>query len=109
MDCFAQGYELHTCSSNDAGSRTAWIETFSDTSGASAIIAGAAIILQGVARANGGRALAPMRVRELLGDCMSGAYPGDPVADPCAPGVSDIGFMPRLAGLVKRVLSEDCP
>ena len=67
---------------------------FGGTSGASAIVAGCAIVLQGIARARG-TPLTPDRMRTLL----SGPF-NTPSNDP---GVDRIGVMPDLREAANRI------
>jgi hypothetical protein len=48
------------------GARAHYTDEFSGTSSASPMVAGAAVILEGAARANGGAPLPPAVLRELL-------------------------------------------
>jgi hypothetical protein len=99
VDCHAWGEAIVTTSSvagplgpyvglNPAGGDTG----FGGTSGASAIIAGAAIVLQGIARARG-RPLTPARMRELL----SGSF------NTSTDNPDGIGVMPNLREAVTRI------
>jgi serine protease len=88
VNCFAQGADVATLTfdPNNADART---RKFAGTSAASAIIAGAALCVQGMAQASGlGSLLAP-DMRELLANSETGTRAKDP-------SKSKIGVMPNL-------------
>ncbi len=84
IDCFAEGESVFTLDANDRG-RT----EFGGTSAASAVVAGAALCLQGVAQANLGRTFDPGQLRTALSDPDFGTASGAGTAD-------KIGVMPDL-------------
>jgi serine protease len=94
IDCFAWGERIVTCASDSAGCRTCYTSGFDGTSGAAAIIAGAAVAFLG-ATADGlpGVPCDPVTVRTRLSDARLGT-PSDP-SDP-----HNIGVMPDLRRLV---------
>ncbi len=94
VDCFAWGENVWTCDSNAAGATDMYTETFRGTSSASAIIAGAAAVVQGVAVAKIQMRFSPRRLRAIL----SCPCTGTPSADP---PVDRIGVMPDLRKIMR--------
>ncbi len=90
IDCYGWGNGIDTAWTNDA--RTKYTPSFPGTSGASAIVAGAAVILQGRARAGSGRPLWPLELRNAL---LTG---GTPSAQPSG---DRIGLMPNLRAIIE--------
>ena len=90
VDCFAAGSFIRAPSA--AGTNT--YQAFGGTSGASAIIAGAAASLQAMTRAATGTVLAPTDVRRLLGSASLGTLPNNPLG-------ARIGSMPDLRQIVR--------
>lgn len=70
---------------------------FGATSGASAIIAGAALLLQGLYLRGFGKLLSPLQMRELLANPARGTTQGRGV-------VGNIGIMPNLRAIVQNTL-----
>jgi serine protease len=68
---------------------------FGGTSGASAIVAGAAVVTQGIARARG-QNLTPAQMRTLLSDAAFNTLSANPAAD-------RIGVMPNLKGIEQQI------
>ena len=95
VDCYAWG-EAVTAPSSTAHApyaTTACTGDFGETSAAAAIIAGVALIVQGVvAQAEPGRRVAPGRLREILGDPALGTG--------CVIAQGRIGVMPDLARIL---------
>lgn len=91
IDCYAWGQDIHAASA--AGTNT--YDAFSGTSGASAIIAGVAASIQGMALAKRGQFLTPAEVRQLL-------LIGSDVDDGAAPPTV-IGTMPDLAQIATLI------
>ena len=93
VDCYAWGEKVDTTSSTPIAPFTTddYTTSFDGTSSASAIIAGAALVLQGVAEATSTphERLSPAQVRALLSDPTLGTPSKDPLAD-------RIGVMPDL-------------
>lgn len=89
MDCFGWGEKI------DAPRSSKYTAMFGGTSGASAIVAGAAVALQGIVKARLGEPWSPERIRGAL----SNPHPGvnTPSADPTT---DRIGVMPNLRGIV---------
>lgn len=94
VDCFAQGDGVVTLTSDYGGTLLdQWTDAFADTSAASAIVAGAALALQGVAFARYNHRLDPTTVRKFLAD----GTLNTPSADP---GKDGIGVMPDLGQII---------
>jgi Subtilase family len=93
VDCFAQGGEVATLDYTITnGGVDLYTKYFDATSAASAIIAGAALCVQGMAQANLGAPLSPMKLREALKIGTSSQFP-----------VTDkIGVMPDLLQIAKK-------
>ncbi|NHZ90320.1 S8 family serine peptidase [Massilia sp. CCM 8733] len=89
IDCYAWAQNINTCSSNDAGSTTGYTTGFSGTSGASPIVTGAALSVQGRAQAQLGYRLSPRQMRAVLSDPATGTLPS-------AAETTQIRVMPNL-------------
>ncbi len=126
LDCFGWGGGVTTTGYGnflDDGEQSAYTDSFSGTSSAAPMIAGAAVLVQDLYRVNaapeglpptltasqveGWRRLSPQQVRNLLSDPQSGVRQG-----PSVPGF--IGVMPNLRlvldqalGIVPRVYLRD--
>lgn len=94
IDCYAWGENVNTCSSNDAGSTTAYTTNFQNTSAASPIVTGAALVVQGIAEANLGYRFSPYQMRALLSDPSTGTASNNPAID-------RIGVMPNLRAIIE--------
>jgi hypothetical protein len=90
VDCFAAGRSIRAPSA--AGTNT--YQLFGGTSGASAIIAGAAASLQGMTRAANRAPLPPADVRRHFSSALLGLLPNDPLG-------ARIGTMPDLRKIVR--------
>ena len=67
VDCYAWGENIVTTTTSYTGkSNTEYTAHFGETSGASAIVAGVALIVQGIAQAALGRRFSPRELRDLL-------------------------------------------
>ncbi len=105
IDCYAWGDSVTTCGYGDlddggGDKNKTYTDTFSNTSAASPIIAGAALILQGMYEANSGTPgirLSPLQMRVLLSDPATGTAQGAGVA-------GDIGVMPDLRAIIEDAL-----
>ena len=75
IDCYAWGQNINTLSSDSAGSTTAYTTGFGGTSGASPIITGAALAVQGRAQAQLGFRFSPRQMRALLSNPATGTAP----------------------------------
>ncbi len=98
IDCYAWGHNIDTLASTDAGSTTAYTTGFGGTSGASPIVTGAALAVQGRAEAQLGFRFGPRQMRAILGDPATGT--------PRAPSeTTRIGVMPNLRRIFDSVLN----
>jgi len=102
IDCYAWGENVTTAGYGDlddgGGDNTkSYTSTFTNTSAASPIISGAALILQGMYEANTAKRLSPLRMRELLSDPLTGTAQGGDVA-------GNIGVMPDLRAIIETTL-----
>jgi hypothetical protein len=96
MDCHAIGGAIVTTSTPGPPYRGVVPGTgFGGTSGASAIIAGAAVVMQGIARARG-TTLTPDRMRNVLSDPALNTLTDNPAAD-------RIGVMPDLEQVAQHI------
>jgi hypothetical protein len=94
VDCFAWAQGVRTADVNIFG-QDIYTSTFGGSSAASAIVAGAALLVQGVAEQTLGHRLPPAQLRALLSD--------DTINTRSAShGVDKIGVMPNL----KRILQD---
>lgn len=90
IDCYAWGDNVDTLTTDGTGTATnQYTAFFNSTSSASAIIAGAALIVQSVAVARGNPRFTPAQLRTILGNPATGTASSNPVAD-------HIGVMPNL-------------
>ena len=85
VNCFAWGDHVYTCSDP----ATAYTSTFSGTSSASAIVAGAALSVQGMVEKKLGWRLGSRQMRSVLGNPAYGTASANPAVD-------RIGVMPDL-------------
>lgn len=93
IDCYAWGENIDTTSTNNAGTdNTLYTTGFGGTSGASPIIVGAALILQGMSEATLHYRFSPRELRNLLT-----AASGTPSSNPA---VDRIGIMPNLQAII---------
>jgi hypothetical protein len=100
IDCYAWGESIDTCGDGWTGtSTTAYTAGFGGTSGATPIVAGAAILLQSFGRKRGG-AYTPSHVRALLSDTRTNTASSTPATD-------RIGVMPDLRAIIQRELDRD--
>jgi serine protease len=95
VNCFAQGADVSTLDYDprDAGARSA---RFGGTSAASAIIAGAALCVQGMAQTSGQGSLRAREMRALLANAETGTKADDP-------NTINIGVMPNLAHALGQI------
>jgi hypothetical protein len=99
VDCFAWGLDIATCGgypkTGSGSPQTAYMTDFAGTSGASAIVAGAAVLLQSWASKYGGT-LSTTRLREVLSDTYLNTHSGAPAND-------RIGVMPDLRRIIEHL------
>lgn len=100
LDCFAWGETVTTCGYGDlagTGAADFYTNSFSGTSSASPIIAGAAALLQALHRKAAGVGLGPLPMRAVLSDPATGTRQGTHVA-------GHIGVMPDLKAIIRERL-----
>ena len=106
VGAWADGQRVVTCGYGDffgQGQEEYLTDTFSGTSAASAIVAGAAVLLQSLSKQYFDEFLAPSRLREILQDKATGTRQGRGV-----PG--HIGVMPDLRAILEQGLAwTPCP
>jgi hypothetical protein len=104
VNCFAWGENVVTCLTDASGSTNCYREDFSHTSAASAIIAGVAASVQGMAEQNLLYRLSPSQMRTILSDRTIGTLAaGDMAAG--GKNVELIGVMPNLHAIGHEVLN----
>jgi hypothetical protein len=89
VDCYAWGEKVDTATINNQG-KDDYRKDFDGTSSASAIIAGAALVVQGLAQAKLGQRYSPKVLRQILNTT------GTPSKHP---GVDRIGVMPDIQAI----------
>jgi serine protease len=95
VDCYAWGQNAHTLDTNPAGTATYQYKgDFGGTSSAAAIVAGAALVIQGIAKTELGWRFSPGQVRAVLSDPANGTRSHDPAVD-------KIGVMPDLQKILQ--------
>jgi len=105
VDCYAWGQNIVTTGYGGlAGNTTAtrnddYTSTFGGTSGASPIITGAALILQGLYKDSTGTSLSPLQMRSMLSNPATGTPQGTGVS-------GNIGVMPDLRNIIENTLEE---
>jgi subtilisin family serine protease len=98
IDCYGWGENIVTCGYGNLdagfGESSTYTNTFGGTSGASPMVTGAALLLQGMYQAATGKRLSPTQMRELLSNPATGTPQGRNVA-------GHIGVMPNLRAIVE--------
>ncbi len=89
INCFGWGHNVTTTSSDSNGRTDLYTYYFNGTSSASPIIAGAALIIQGVKEHLDGHRFSPNQIRQMLSDPDLGTSTGNPPTD-------KIGSLPNL-------------
>lgn len=102
VNCYAWGENVVTCGYgdlDDGGGNVdrEYTDTFGGTSGATPIVTGAGLIVQGMHQANTGTRLSPSQMRLLLSDPATGTAQGPNVA-------GNIGVMPDLRAIIEDTL-----
>ncbi|WP_327085608.1 S8 family serine peptidase [Nonomuraea sp. NBC_01738] len=97
IDCYAWGENVDTASSTVTGSTTSYTRSFNGTSSAAPIVAGAALVVQGVCQANRSFRLSPRQMRTVL---------GDPALNtpPAATETRSMGVLPNLRAIIDTEL-----
>jgi hypothetical protein len=93
IDCYAWGTGIETCASDDAGATDLYTAGFGGTSGASPIITGAALAVQGLAEVALGYRFSPLQMRAILSDPANGTAAS-------AAEATAIGVMPNLRAII---------
>lgn len=92
VDCYGWGENIDTTNTDGAGTNnTMYTTTFNGTSGASPIVTGAAVLVQGMAQAQLGYRFSPLEVRRIL--VANGTASASPSTD-------KIGVMPDLRAII---------
>lgn len=98
IDCYGWGEDIETCSSDSSGATDLYRSNFAGTSGASPMVAGAALCIQGAYEAaSGGRRLSPRQMRAVLSDLTTNT-------PPAASEPTPIGVMPNLRAVIDDLL-----
>lgn len=103
VNCFAWDEYVFTSEIDPSTGNPLTTSNFSGTSAAAAIIAGAAIVLQGVAKHPHGVPLSGVEVRNILGDLTRGTHTIN--ATSANPNPDKIGVMPDLQEIITNVLT----
>jgi hypothetical protein len=98
IDCYGWGQNINTLSSDSAGSTTAYRTNFAGTSGASPMVTGAALAVQGRAEAQIGFRFSPRQMRAILSDPANGT-------PPAATETTLISVMPNLRSIFDTVFN----
>ncbi len=94
IDCYGWGQNIDTTGDGWTGtSTTAYTGTFGGTSGASPIVTGAALAVQGMVEASSGTRLSPAQMRTVLTNPATSTASNNP-------GVDRIGVMPDLRAII---------
>ena len=95
IDCYAWGENIDTCGDGWTGMATDdYTTSFGGTSGASPIVAGAALIMQTYLLARSKRRYSPIELRSLLGNSNGNTPSATPMTD-------RIGVMPNLRAIIE--------
>jgi serine protease len=98
IDCYAWAQNINTTDSDSGGSTNLYRTNFGGTSGASPIITGAALAVQGIAQATLGYRFSPRQMRAILSNPATGTAPS--AAEP-----TFIGVMPNLRNIIDTVIN----
>ena len=104
IDCYAWGDSIDTCSTDAKAATSTYVSTFGGTSGASAIIAGAALVVQGMAEASLSYRLSGKQMRKILSDPNNGTSPAFPMI-----GSYGLGIMPDLKNIISNKVLNLAP
>jgi serine protease len=101
IDCYGWGENIVSCGYGDldpgTGDNSTYTDTFGGTSGASPMIVGCALVLQGMYEATTGTRLSPGQMRSLLANPATGTPQGVNVA-------GNINVMPDLRAIIEDTL-----
>ena len=95
VNCFAWGEKVYAPTSLGPNDVTSFTPNFDGTSSASAIVAGAAIVLQGIAIAQFKRRLDALQMRDVLSSPVTATKSKNGLAD-------GIGVMPNLKKIIQQ-------
>lgn len=98
IDCYAWAQNINTTDSDNGGSTNLYRTNFGGTSGASPIITGAALAVQGIAQATLGYRFSPRQMRAILSNPATGTAPS-------AAETTLIGVMPNLRNIIDTVIN----
>ena len=98
IDCHAWAQNIDTCRSDSGGATGLYTTGFGGTSGASPIVTGAALVIQGISQAGNGFRLSPGQMREILSDPALNTAPS-------ATEPMQIGVMPDLRAIIDSHLA----
>jgi hypothetical protein len=96
VDCFAWGRHVATTGGEIQLMLAGFTRSFSGTSAAAAIVAGAAVVVQGIVKAHGGEPLSPGNLRNLFRDTTLNTPSANPATDL-------IGVMPDLKQIIGKL------
>lgn len=99
IDCYAWAENIDTLSSDAGGATAAYRSNFSGTSGASPIVTGAALAVQGRSEALLGSRFSPQQMRAILSDAATGT-------PPAAAETALMGVMPNLRAIFDNVFNS---
>jgi hypothetical protein len=102
IDCYAWGQNIDTAASSAAGATSLYTTSFGGTSGASPIVTGAALAVQGMAQASSGFRFSPLQMRAILSDPATGT-------PPAATEATAIGVMPDLRAIIDGTILNLVP
>jgi subtilase family protein len=103
IDCYGWGNGVFTAGDGeDGGGMTDHTNDFSGTSAAAAMVAGAAVLVQSLAQANGKAPFSPGELRRILSDPANGTASTNPATD-------RIGVMPDLRKIIQNELRLPAP
>jgi N-acetylmuramoyl-L-alanine amidase len=101
IDCFAQGRDICTTSSKvpvfDPAVKNLYIPDFHNTSGATPIVAGAAVLTQAMAKSRSGHVITPAQIRSVLSGTQTSIRSANPTTD-------RIGRMPNMQLIFSRFI-----
>ena len=99
IDCYAWGENITTLTTDNRRALSLYTNSFGMTSGASPIVAGAAILVQSIAQTEFRYRLSPTQLRRMLSD-------RDPAINTpsAAPAADRIGVMPNLGAIIGRMM-----
>jgi len=100
IDCYAWGENITTLNADGGAARNLYTNSFGMTSGASPIIAGAAVLLQSISQNQFRFRLSPAQLRRILSN-------SDPAINTlsAAPAADRIGVMPNLAAIIRSMMN----